>query len=132
MTHFYHHDSLLLSLVSFYKFHHFVLGCWIGVFLTNLFFLYIFISQSLFTSFVFVSLDLLTSCDPCVCDRHKQPQRHMVYHYRFQVPDSYCYDASSTEFRNEQLENYNWNYLDQYICTRGEADYGLMEVSVFC
>ena len=28
------------------------------------------------------------------------------------------------------LENYNWNYLDQYICTRGEGDYGLMEVSI--
>ncbi|XP_076434608.1 GATOR complex protein Iml1-like [Babylonia areolata] len=59
--------------------------------------------------------------------RHPQPQRHVMYHYRFQVPDSDCYDASSTEFRNERLENYNWNYLDQYICTRGEADYGLIE-----
>ena len=28
------------------------------------------------------------------------------------------------------LENYNWNYLDQYICTRGEGDYGLMDVSI--
>ncbi|KAL8624692.1 hypothetical protein ACOMHN_038238 [Nucella lapillus] len=59
--------------------------------------------------------------------RHPQPQRHIVYHYRFQVPDSECYEASSTEFRNELLETYNWNYLDQYICTRGEADYGLVE-----
>ena len=28
------------------------------------------------------------------------------------------------------LEYYNWNYLDQYICTRGEGDYGLMDVSI--
>ena len=61
--------------------------------------------------------------------RHPQPQRHFTYHYRFQAPDSYCYDASSTEFRNELLENYSWSYLDQYICTRGEGDYGLIDVS---
>jgi len=54
------------------------------------------------------------------------------YCYRFQAPDSLCYDVSWTEFRNEQLENYNWNYLDQYICTRGEGEYGLLEVSVPC
>ncbi|XP_070204272.1 GATOR complex protein Iml1-like isoform X2 [Littorina saxatilis] len=59
--------------------------------------------------------------------RHPQPQRCVTYRYRFQAPDSYCYDASSTEFRNERLENYNWNYLDQYICTRGEGDYGLSD-----
>ena len=28
------------------------------------------------------------------------------------------------------LENYNWNNLDQYIGTRGEEDYGLMDVSI--
>ncbi|PVD31681.1 hypothetical protein C0Q70_07099 [Pomacea canaliculata] len=59
--------------------------------------------------------------------RHPQPKRTYTYFYRFQAPDSYCYDASSTEFFNEQLENYNWSYLDQYICTRGEADHGLAD-----
>jgi hypothetical protein len=24
------------------------------------------------------------------------------------------------EFNMEKLENYNWNYLDFYVCTRGE------------
>ena len=52
------------------------------------------------------------------------------YKYRFQAPDSYYYDVSWSEFFNEKLENYNWNYLDQYICTRGEGDYGLMDVSI--
>ncbi|WAR01740.1 IML1-like protein [Mya arenaria] len=49
------------------------------------------------------------------------------HRYRFQAPDSYNYDVSWSEFRNEKLENYNWNYLDQYICTRGEGDFGLMD-----
>lgn len=65
----------------------------------------------------------------CHVFRHPQPKRTYTYFYRFQAPDSYCYDASSTEFFNEQLENYNWSYLDQYICTRGEADHGLADVS---
>nr|KAG5702348.1 hypothetical protein BaRGS_003015 [Batillaria attramentaria] len=51
------------------------------------------------------------------------PAQLLQYRYRFQAPDSYCYDSSSTEFFNECLETYNWNYLDQYICTRGESDY---------
>ncbi|KAK7490654.1 hypothetical protein BaRGS_00018071 [Batillaria attramentaria] len=55
------------------------------------------------------------------------PAQLLQYRYRFQAPDSYCYDSSSTEFFNECLETYNWNYLDQYICTRGESDYGLTE-----
>ncbi|XP_069135041.1 LOW QUALITY PROTEIN: GATOR complex protein Iml1-like [Argopecten irradians] len=59
--------------------------------------------------------------------RHPGPELKLPYCYRFQAPDSHSYDVSWSEFRNEKLENYNWNYLDQYICTRGEGDYGLME-----
>ncbi|XP_048241324.1 GATOR complex protein Iml1-like isoform X1 [Haliotis rufescens] len=59
--------------------------------------------------------------------RHNQPQLHFKYQYRFQAPDSYCYDVSWTEFSNEKLENYVWNHLDHYICTRGEGDFGLVE-----
>ncbi|XP_021373105.1 DEP domain-containing protein 5-like isoform X1 [Mizuhopecten yessoensis] len=62
--------------------------------------------------------------------RHPAPELKLPYCYRFQAPDSLSYDVSWSEFRNEKLENYNWNYLDQYICTRGEGDYGLVEVSV--
>jgi len=60
--------------------------------------------------------------------RHPNAQLSYHYKYRFQAPDSYNYDVSWSEFRNEKLENYNWNYLDQYICTRGEGDFGLMDV----
>nr|XP_022339565.1 GATOR complex protein DEPDC5-like isoform X4 [Crassostrea virginica] len=59
--------------------------------------------------------------------RHEQRQLKHLYHYRFQVPDSPSYDISTSQFKNEKLENYNWNYLDQYICTRGEGDYGLLD-----
>lgn len=59
--------------------------------------------------------------------RHPQPEMKYSYRYRFQCPDSPNYDVSWSEFKNEKLENYNWNYLDQYICTRGESDYGLIE-----
>ena len=38
------------------------------------------------------------------------------------MPDSRAYDVSWTEFRNEKLEHYNWNYMDQYICTHGDDD----------
>ncbi|XP_041349030.1 GATOR complex protein Iml1-like isoform X2 [Gigantopelta aegis] len=59
--------------------------------------------------------------------RHPQLELLHEYQYRFQAPDSYSYEVSFTKFRNQRLENYNWNYLDQYICTRGEGDYGLID-----
>ncbi|XP_052240462.1 GATOR complex protein Iml1-like isoform X2 [Dreissena polymorpha] len=59
--------------------------------------------------------------------RHQNAQLSYNYRYRFQAPDSFNYDVSWSEFHNEKLENYNWNYLDQYICTQGEGDFGLMD-----
>ncbi|KAK3608532.1 hypothetical protein CHS0354_010391 [Potamilus streckersoni] len=59
--------------------------------------------------------------------RHPNPQMCYSYRYRFQAPDSNSYDSSWSEFHNEKLESYNWNYLDQYICTRGEGEFGLLE-----
>lgn len=31
------------------------------------------------------------------------------------------------DFNAEKLENYNWNHLDHYICTRGDRDFALTE-----
>ena len=62
--------------------------------------------------------------------RHPQPQLNYEYRYRFRAPDSFSYDVSWTNFANERLENYNWNHLDQYICTGGDLEYGLIDVSV--
>ncbi|XP_005093712.1 GATOR complex protein Iml1 isoform X2 [Aplysia californica] len=59
--------------------------------------------------------------------RHPQPQLHYEYRYRFKAPDSFSYDVSWTNFCNERLENYNWNHLDQYICTGGDWEYGLID-----
>ncbi|XP_064646189.1 GATOR1 complex protein DEPDC5-like [Lineus longissimus] len=59
--------------------------------------------------------------------RHSAPNILVHYRYRLQVPDSKTYDISWADFRSEQLESYNWNYLDLYICTRGESDFGLVE-----
>ncbi|XP_052798952.1 GATOR complex protein Iml1-like isoform X2 [Mya arenaria] len=74
-----------------------------------------------------LSLEGLTITVTRYRPRHPNAQLSYNYKYRFQAPDSYNYDVSWSEFRNEKLENYNWNYLDQYICTRGEGDFGLMD-----
>lgn len=34
---------------------------------------------------------------------------------------------SWVDFNAEKLENYNWNHLDHYICTRGDKDFALTE-----
>ncbi|XP_050536568.1 GATOR complex protein Iml1 isoform X2 [Daktulosphaira vitifoliae] len=47
------------------------------------------------------------------------------YRYRFQAPDHSTYGISWISFVTEKLENYNWNYMDHYLCTRGDTDYAL-------
>ena len=59
---------------------------------------------------------------------HPYAQKIHHYTYRFQVPDSETYDVSWTQFTNDKLEKYNWNHLDQYVTTRGEEGFGLIEV----
>jgi hypothetical protein len=34
-------------------------------------------------------------------------------------PDNDDYEVSWVEFKTEQLENFNWNRMDFYVCTRG-------------
>ncbi|CAH1800397.1 unnamed protein product [Owenia fusiformis] len=74
-----------------------------------------------------ISLTGSTITVTCYKPRHPYPQKTIQSKYRFQCPDSFKYDVSWTEFSNEKVENYNWNYLDQYICTRGEGEFSLME-----
>jgi len=53
--------------------------------------------------------------------RHPFPRTSYSYAYRFRVPDSPTgFDASCTQFTCEPLELYRWNYVDQYLSTRGE------------
>lgn len=63
-----------------------------------------------------------------ICFRHPYPLFALHYRYRFQAPDLTSYGTSSTSFNAEILENFNWNYLDHYICTRGDTDFSLIEV----
>lgn len=50
------------------------------------------------------------------------------YCYRFRAPDSESYIVSWVDFVTERLENYNWSYLDNYICLRGgDYEYELRE-----
>lgn len=51
------------------------------------------------------------------------------YRYRFQAPDHNTYGVSWVSFNAEKLENFNWNYLDHYVCTRGDTDFSLVEVN---
>jgi len=53
--------------------------------------------------------------------RHPFPRTSYDYTYRFRVPDSPTgFDTSWTQFTCEPLELYRWNYVDQYLSTRGE------------
>lgn len=53
--------------------------------------------------------------------RHPYPTIKIVYWYRFRAPFHETYEKSLVHFNSEKLENYNWNYLDHYISTRGET-----------
>ncbi|XP_042899782.1 GATOR complex protein Iml1 isoform X2 [Parasteatoda tepidariorum] len=61
--------------------------------------------------------------------RPRHPHREIKIHYcyRFHAPDSDTYGVSWVDFTSERLENYNWNYLDHYICNRGEGEFELKE-----
>ncbi|XP_030380275.1 GATOR complex protein Iml1 isoform X3 [Scaptodrosophila lebanonensis] len=59
--------------------------------------------------------------------RHPYPPINVDYRYRFHAPQHETYEISGVNFTTEKLENFNWNHMDLYICTRGDTDYPLME-----
>ncbi|XP_034840644.1 GATOR complex protein Iml1 isoform X4 [Maniola hyperantus] len=59
--------------------------------------------------------------------RHPYPPFNIHYRYRFHAPNHDTYEVSWVSFTTEKLENYNWNYMDHYICTRGDTDFTLVE-----
>ncbi|KAG8334592.1 GATOR complex protein depdc5 [Homalodisca vitripennis] len=59
--------------------------------------------------------------------RHPYPPFSVPYRYRFQAPDHETFETSWVTFNTEKLETYNWNYLDHYICTRGDSDFALVD-----
>lgn len=62
--------------------------------------------------------------------RHPYPSINVFYQYRFGSPSCIDYERATAEFTTEKLENFNWNYLDHYICTRGDPDFALTEVNI--
>lgn len=60
--------------------------------------------------------------------RHPYTPINVDYRYRFQAPQHNTYEVSGVNFTTEKLENFNWNYMDQYICARGDKDFLLQEV----
>ncbi|KPJ01766.1 DEP domain-containing protein 5 [Papilio xuthus] len=62
--------------------------------------------------------------------RHPYPPFNIHYRYRFHAPYHDTYEVSWVSFTTEKLENYSWNYMDHYICTRGDTDFALEEVTV--
>lgn len=63
--------------------------------------------------------------------RHPYPPFNIHYRYRFHAPNHDTYEVSWVSFTTEKLETYNWNYMDHYICTRGDTDFALEEVSYY-
>ncbi|XP_077296964.1 GATOR complex protein Iml1 isoform X2 [Arctopsyche grandis] len=59
--------------------------------------------------------------------RHPYPPFNIHYRYRFHAPHHDTYEVSWVSFTTEKLENFNWNYMDHYICTRGDTDFVLVE-----
>ena len=59
--------------------------------------------------------------------RHPYPSIDYHYNYRLMAPDNDTYEMSWVEFNMEKLENYSRNYLDHYVCTRGDQDFVLSE-----
>lgn len=60
--------------------------------------------------------------------RHPYTPINVDYRYRFHAPYHDTYEVSGVNFTTEKLENFNWNNMDQYICTRGDTDFMLTEV----
>ncbi|XP_068748692.1 GATOR1 complex protein DEPDC5-like [Montipora capricornis] len=55
--------------------------------------------------------------------RHLQvTKRRKNYSYRLWIPQRRVFEPNESEFCHEEMESYNWNYLDQYICADPEFD----------
>lgn len=60
--------------------------------------------------------------------RHPYKANNIRYGYRIRTPDNETYGVSWVDFTSEKLEAYKWNYLDNFICQRGDnSEYQLME-----
>ncbi|XP_033102141.1 GATOR complex protein DEPDC5-like [Anneissia japonica] len=58
--------------------------------------------------------------------RHPFVPREFLYSYKIWPAKKNNYEMAVVEFHHEQLELFNWNYMDNHICCKG-VDYDLME-----
>lgn len=60
----------------------------------------------------------------CACIRYPYESAQIQYSYSLCPPHSDAQFVSCwVEFGHERLEEYKWNYLDQYICSAGSEDF---------
>ena len=60
----------------------------------------------------------------CVYFRYPYESAQIQYSYSLCPPHSDAQFVSCwVEFGHERLEEYKWNYLDQYICSAGSEDF---------
>ncbi|XP_055464963.1 GATOR complex protein DEPDC5-like, partial [Psammomys obesus] len=60
----------------------------------------------------------------------KYPYESAQIHYTYSLCPSHSdseFVSCWVEFCHERLEEYKWNYLDQYICSAGSEDFSLIE-----
>lgn len=73
---------------------------------------------NLWSWFTNIVLDLL------LCLRYPCETAQIQYSYSLCPPHSDGQFVSCwVEFGHERLEEYKWNYLDQYICSAGSEDF---------
>jgi len=54
--------------------------------------------------------------------RHQLGSQPTNYSYRLWIPQRKMFEPNQGRFLREEMDNYNWNYLDQHICGDPEFD----------
>ncbi|KAF0301331.1 GATOR complex protein DEPDC5 [Amphibalanus amphitrite] len=57
--------------------------------------------------------------------RHPYPVKRHRYRYRAQCHHHPSYVLCQAELSTDRPESYNWNFLDNYVCTKGGVDFQL-------
>lgn len=82
------------------------------------------ISLSLFVDLFVTFLSLCYFLSGGIVDRYPYESAQIQYSYSLCPPHAEAQFLSCwVEFSHERLEEYKWNYLDQYICSAGSEDF---------
>uniref|UniRef100_A0A8C1SYK3 DEP domain containing 5, GATOR1 subcomplex subunit n=1 Tax=Cyprinus carpio TaxID=7962 RepID=A0A8C1SYK3_CYPCA len=85
--------------------------------------------MSLVIQFHFISFVLLEMAKSVFCvSRYPYESTQIQYSYNLCPPHADAHFLPFwVEFSHERLEEYKWNYLDQYICSAGSEDFSLID-----